>query len=94
MDSSHRDKGPRLPLCVGGATFSFCDQLGILEDPTVRPRAEVLAACAELAPFKRVKKFTICGDEFPKTTTRKIKRFVVESDILPGIAVPLHTNIE
>jgi long-chain acyl-CoA synthetase len=57
-------------------------------------RAEVLAACAGLATFKRVKKFTICRDEFPKTTTRKIKRFVVESDILPGIAAPIHTNIE
>ena len=57
-------------------------------------RAEVLAACAGLATFKRVKKFTICGDEFPKTTTRKIKRFVVESDILPGIAAPLNTGID
>jgi long-chain acyl-CoA synthetase len=57
-------------------------------------RAEVLAACGGLATFKRVKKFTICGDEFPKTTTRKIKRFIVESDILPGIAAPLQTNIE
>jgi long-chain acyl-CoA synthetase len=57
-------------------------------------RAEVLAASAGLATFKRVKKFTICRDEFPKTTTRKIKRFVVESDILPRIAAPIHTNIE
>lgn len=57
-------------------------------------RAEVLASCAGLATFKRVKKFTICGDEFPKTTTRKIKRFVVESDILPGIAAPIHTNTD
>jgi long-chain acyl-CoA synthetase len=57
-------------------------------------RGEVIAACAGLATFKRVKKFTICGDEFPKTTTRKIKRFVVEKDILPGIATSLHTNRE
>lgn len=57
-------------------------------------RGEVLAACAGLATFKRVKKFTICWDEFPKTTTRKIKRFVVEKEILPGIAEQLHTNIE
>jgi len=57
-------------------------------------RAEVHAASAGLATFKRVKKFTICEAEFPKTTTRKIKRFVVESDILPGIAAPLHTNTE
>jgi long-chain acyl-CoA synthetase len=57
-------------------------------------RGEVLTACAGLAVFKRVKKFTICWDEFPKTTTRKIKRFIVEKDILPGIAVPLHTKKE
>ena len=44
-------------------------------------RAEVHAACAGLATFKRVKKFTICGDEFPKTTTRKIKRFEVEANL-------------
>ncbi|HEX9022393.1 MAG TPA: AMP-binding protein, partial [Geobacteraceae bacterium] len=57
-------------------------------------KAEVHSACAGLATFKRVKKFTICGDEFPKTTTRKIKRFVVESDILAKIAPPLQTGIE
>jgi long-chain acyl-CoA synthetase len=57
-------------------------------------KGEVLAACAGLATFKRVQKFTICGDEFPKTTTRKIKRFIVEKNILPGIAEPLRTNKE
>jgi long-chain acyl-CoA synthetase len=57
-------------------------------------RGEVLSACAGLATFKRVKKFTICWEEFPKTTTRKIKRFVVEKDILAGIAAPVHTNKE
>jgi long-chain acyl-CoA synthetase len=44
-------------------------------------RAEVHAACKNLADYKRVKKFTLREDEFPKTTTRKIKRFVVEADI-------------
>lgn len=44
-------------------------------------RAEVLAACKELADYKRVRKFTIREDEFPKTTTRKIKRFVVAASI-------------
>ncbi len=57
-------------------------------------KGEVQAACAGLATFKRVKKFTICGDEFPKTTTRKIKRFAVHTDILPGIAAPLQINME
>lgn len=41
-------------------------------------RAEVHAACEKLAPYKRVKKIAIRTDEFPKTTTRKIKRFAVQ----------------
>jgi long-chain acyl-CoA synthetase len=45
-------------------------------------RHEVLAAGKRLADYKRVKRFTLRDDEFPKTTTRKIKRYVVEADIL------------
>lgn len=44
-------------------------------------RDEVLAAGKELADYKRVKRFTLREDEFPKTTTRKIKRFAVQADI-------------
>ncbi len=44
-------------------------------------RKEVLDACSRLADYKRVKKFTLREDEFPKTTTRKIKRFAVEASI-------------
>ncbi len=44
-------------------------------------RAEVLEAGKRMADYKRVKKFTLREDEFPKTTTRKIKRFVVEAQI-------------
>jgi long-chain acyl-CoA synthetase len=44
-------------------------------------RAEVFAACEGLAAYKRVRKFTIREDGFPKTTTRKIKRFEVEESI-------------
>ncbi|MGD0845895.1 MAG: AMP-binding protein [Geobacteraceae bacterium] len=55
-------------------------------------RMEVHSACAGLANYKRVKTFTICGDEFPKTTTRKIKRFVVEADLLQDIGAPLPTG--
>jgi long-chain acyl-CoA synthetase len=44
-------------------------------------RVEVQKACNGLADYKRVKKFTIREDEFPKTTTRKIKRFAVEARI-------------
>jgi len=31
-----------------------------------------------------VKKFTLREDEFPKTTTRKIKRYAVEADVSTG----------
>ncbi|AJE03264.1 AMP-dependent synthetase/ligase [Geobacter pickeringii] len=49
------------------------------EEVEVLVRAEVHAACEKLAPYKRVKKVTIRTDEFPKTTTRKIKRFAVST---------------
>jgi long-chain acyl-CoA synthetase len=44
-------------------------------------RDEVLAAGKELADYKRVKRFTLREEEFPKTTTRKIKRFAVEASV-------------
>ncbi len=44
-------------------------------------RKEVLERGKQLADYKRVKRFTLRNDEFPKTTTRKIKRFAVEADI-------------
>jgi long-chain acyl-CoA synthetase len=47
-------------------------------------RVEVQKACNCLAVYKRVRKFTIREDEFPKTTTRKIKRFAVEASISTG----------
>jgi long-chain acyl-CoA synthetase len=44
-------------------------------------RREILERGKNLADYKRIKRFTLRDDEFPKTTTRKIKRFVVEADI-------------
>lgn len=40
-------------------------------------RSELFSACARLAPYKRVKEFIVSREEFPKTSTRKIKRFEV-----------------
>jgi long-chain acyl-CoA synthetase len=37
---------------------------------------DVRAACDGIAPFKRVKRFSIREEEFPKTTTCKIKRYL------------------
>jgi len=42
-------------------------------------REEIFSACERLAPYKRVKHITIRHEEFPKTTTRKIKRFELEA---------------
>jgi long-chain acyl-CoA synthetase len=42
-------------------------------------RGEISSACEKLAPYKRVKSITIRLEEFPKTTTRKIKRFELEA---------------
>jgi long-chain acyl-CoA synthetase len=44
-------------------------------------RNEVLERGRQLADYKRIRRFTLREDEFPKTTTRKIKRYVVEADI-------------
>ncbi len=44
-------------------------------------RNEILSFGKNLADYKRVKKFTLREDEFPKTTTRKIKRYIVEPEI-------------
>lgn len=44
-------------------------------------KREVRMACRALADYKRVRKFTIRGEEFPKTSTRKIKRYEVEATI-------------
>ncbi len=44
-------------------------------------RREIQTYGKELADYKRVKKFTLREDEFPKTTTRKIKRYIVEPEI-------------
>lgn len=44
-------------------------------------RKEIQIYGKELADYKRVKKFTLREDEFPKTTTRKIKRYIVEPEI-------------
>ncbi|RII29922.1 MAG: AMP-dependent synthetase [Geobacter sp.] len=44
-------------------------------------RREIQSACSVLADYKRVRRFTIREDEFPKTTTRKIKRFAVEARV-------------
>ncbi len=39
-------------------------------------RREVKARCLNLAPFKRVTRLTVRYEEFEKTTTRKIKRYL------------------
>ena len=38
--------------------------------------AEVKRCCSDLAGYKRIKKFTLRMEEFEKTTTRKIKRYL------------------
>ena len=42
---------------------------------------EIKHYCANLAVFKRVKKFQIRNEEFPKTTIKKIKRYLVLSQL-------------
>jgi long-chain acyl-CoA synthetase len=64
----------RFAASKGGNIFST-------EDVEKLIREEVQKRCRNLADYKRVKRFTLRDDEFPKTTTKKIKRFVVEAGI-------------
>ncbi|HXK58385.1 MAG TPA: AMP-binding protein [Acidobacteriota bacterium] len=57
----------------------YCKETGAeLSDALVEEvlRREIREHCAALAPYKRVRKFTIRWEEFDKTTTRKIKRYL------------------
>jgi long-chain acyl-CoA synthetase len=58
----------------GMSSFSLADVEQLI-------REEVQAAGKELADYKRVKRFTMRDEEFPKTTTRKIRRFAVEASV-------------
>src|SRR5438093_7282601 len=51
---------------------------GIVDNSRVEEilRAEVKARCQKLAHFKRVTRLTVRYEEFEKTTTRKIKRYL------------------
>jgi long-chain acyl-CoA synthetase len=66
--------------------FARSQQLAEMSERDVEAliRREVQKACDGLAEYKRVRRFTLRDDEFPKTTTRKIKRFVVEASIALG----------
>lgn len=46
-------------------------------------RNEINHCCARLAPYKRVKKFTLREEEFAKTTTRKVKRYLYTQTAKP-----------
>lgn len=53
--------------------------------------ALLLSASARLAPYKRVKDFIVSQEAFPKITTRKIKRFEVENNLLKSSLSPHST---
>lgn len=68
------------------AIDSYSKEIGkeLFESPDIENliRKEVLERGKNLADYKRIKRFTLRDVEFPKTTTRKIKRFAVEADIV------------
>jgi long-chain acyl-CoA synthetase len=54
------------------------EKMGAVDDAVVEEiiRKQVKERCQSLAPFKRVSKLTIRKEEFEKTTTKKIKRYL------------------
>lgn len=45
-------------------------------------KEEIEVRCKDIAGYKRVKSFSIREEEFPKTTTRKIKRFLFQEETI------------
>lgn len=67
------------------AVDKHCQEKGVtLSDELVEEilRTELRRRCAGLPPYKRVRRFTIRWEEFDKTTTRKIKRFLYTQKIM------------
>jgi len=52
-------------------------------------KSEINKLCADIADYKRVKSFRIREDEFIKTSTKKIKRYLV---IKPSVKVNNHNK--
>ncbi|MDI6740081.1 MAG: hypothetical protein QME74_06930 [Candidatus Edwardsbacteria bacterium] len=46
-------------------------------------KEEIRQQCRRLAEYKRVKHFSVREEEFPKTTTRKIKRYLFVGKKVP-----------
>lgn len=44
-------------------------------------QGEVVKSCSEIAEYKRIRQVKIRSEEFPKTSTRKIKRHMVQKDL-------------
>ena len=62
--------------------FEYLEQNSLpLDDISVEKliRREVKTICDNMADYKRVKEIEIRKEEFPKTSTRKVKRFLVKS---------------
>jgi long-chain acyl-CoA synthetase len=47
-------------------------------------RREVGRVNTELAPFKRIKDFQLRDEELPKTSTKKVKRYLMEGEAVPA----------
>ena len=70
------------PIAVVVPDFEFIASLNENVVPTDAEickiiKAEVLQLCEQLAEFKRIKDVIVMTEEFPKTSTRKVKRHVL-----------------
>jgi long-chain acyl-CoA synthetase len=67
------------------ALDAYCKEKGIEQTErwmNTYFKNEIEQRCKELADYKRVKSFSIREEEFPKTTTKKVKRFLFQEDVL------------
>ena len=82
LGATDEKSGEEIVRAIIVPDFEYLEQNGLpLDDASVEKliRGEVKTICDSMADYKRVKEIEIRKEEFPKTSTRKVKRFMVQS---------------
>ncbi len=75
-------KGLEEVMAIILPNFEYLETQGIKDDEKIKSavEAEIKKLNEKLPPYKRIATFKIRKEEFPKTSTRKIKRYVVRKE--------------